>query len=692
MKRYLFILIAATFLVYINSLGGCFVWDDLNNISANEKLKEPAGRALEAFIRAPEAPARFYRPIPYFTIFLDYLLWKDNPAGYHLTNLLFHLLNVIVVFCIVKRLFGRGFSRQAFVCAVMFALHPIHTSAAGYISGRSELIYSFFIFSSFYFYVISCAKPRKRWLGLSLFLFLLGLFSKEAALAYPLIILGYNISYLKKGEKLKNAVPFIFVGAGFCLFKYLFSIWRFQAIDIRKIYLIPKIILTYLRLLFLPFGLHMRRSLKEDIFFISMPEIIYPLIFICIIIAVIPKARKNKAFLLGLAWFIAGLVPFLGIARLNADIAEHWLYLASFGFFLMIIQWPKILNKYLVAVLALFFGLLTVQRNHIWRSDVSIYQDTIKYNPNDHTLHYNLGNAYLRKGLFDKASREYSISLRLKPDYADAWNNLGIIKERQNDLQNAFLYYRKAARKDPHLKAARRNLRRIGFLSAAYAQEDDSAFDNSLYAEVLTRFVKGAKVDYPALKNDPLMLNSYIKQLGDLRPYRLEAMKKEDKLALYINAYNAFTLKVIAQNYPVKSIRDIPGVWSRIKFSIAGKELTLEDIEHRILRKEFFEPRIHFALVCASKGCPKLESKPFYAAGLDRQLDGAALKFINDKDKVRLDAPGKTLYISSIFKWFGDDFSDPVEFIRSYLSADDSRIIQEGVKIRYLNYDWSLNE
>lgn len=226
-----------------------------------------------------------------------------------------------------------------------------------------------------------------------------------------------------------------------------------------------------------------------------------------------------------------------------------------------------------------------------------------------------------------------------------------------------------------------------------FAVAEELSFDHSLYGKILTEFIEDDKVDYAGLKNNSSILDDYLKAVAELRPEALDSMNRLEKVAFYLNVYNALTLKVVTDSYPVKSIKDIPGAWDRIKLRVATEELTLNQIEHQILRKEFKEPRIHFALVCASKGCPKLGKAPFNGESLDKQLDKKARNFINDKTKVILDRNNRILYISSIFKWFNEDFGDVIKFIGKYLPEDDAEFIEKTKpKIKYLNYDWSLNE
>ena len=735
MKKYIFLLLLIVALVYLNALKNEFVWDDLNNIVNNDSLSGPVNPASvyrggvklsDIFFNSPAQV--FYRPVPYLTIIFDHRLWGNNPFGYHLTNSLFHLFNVILIFYIARRLATSHLI--PFICASLFAVHPIHTEAVTYVSGRSDPICMFFLLASFLVYLKSlnpvrdyCATTKDKdvsngvksiryrqllYYGVSLLLFLFGLLSKEVAIIFPLVVFAYDALYLNNPfrERLKRNLPFFTVLTLFLVFRYIFLGGLNIELHLNKIFLVPKVLLYYLMLLAFPINLHMQHNLKEFPFLLNMPFILSTLIFLGLIFIGLQFA-KEKFMRFSLVSFFIGLLPFLGIIRLNAEIAEHWLYFASFGFFLFVSGIfaqvkPLITRKLILSITIVFLSILTAERNATWHDDISIYQNTLKYRPNDPKLHYNLGNAYLRKGLLNAAAKEYSIAIEGNPGYAYALNNLGLVLEKQGDIRAAQKHYKMAITSNPKLEAAQKNLLRFqftptpkslvwGFTSLAFAEE--TYFDHGLYGEVLRKSVYDGKVDYHALKNNPFILDNYLKEVAGLDTVALNSMPKAEKIAFYINIYNALTLKVIEDYYPVKSIKDIPGVWDKLKFKVAGRVLTLNQIEHQILRKEFKEPRIHFALVCASKGCPDLASEPFSGKELDKQLDRETRKFINDKTKVRLDRDNKTLYISLIFKWFNEDFGDVIKFISKYLPRDDAEFIKKTKpKIKYLNYDWSLNE
>jgi hypothetical protein len=218
--------------------------------------------------------------------------------------------------------------------------------------------------------------------------------------------------------------------------------------------------------------------------------------------------------------------------------------------------------------------------------------------------------------------------------------------------------------------------------------------DHSLYGEVLAKYVKDGVVDYKALKMEEDKVDQYLRMLDGTNP---EELPRNEQLALYINAYNAYTIKLILEHYPVDSIKDIGGWFKgpwKIRFcKVGGKTLTLDEIEHDIIRPRFKDPRVHFAVNCASKGCPPLISEPYQGPILDQQLDRSTRGFLNNPERNRLE--GNTLYVNKIFKWFEGDFNgDVVAFFLKYGEEDlKDRLVakRDKIEIEYLHYDWKLN-
>lgn len=204
-------------------------------------------------------------------------------------------------------------------------------------------------------------------------------------------------------------------------------------------------------------------------------------------------------------------------------------------------------------------------------------------------------------------------------------------------------------------------------------------------------------VDYKGFIKDKAKLDQYLKLISNNAPDR-KTWSKNQQLAYWINAYNAFTVKLIVDNYPTNSIRDlgpklkiplIKDVWHYKFFKIGGVESSLDEIEHSILRKEFDEPRIHFAINCASVSCPPLLNEAFVAEKLEAQLQKVAISFINDPTRNKITA--NNAQISSIFSWFQGDFTKKGSLI-DFLNLYSKVKIKPNAKISHLDYNWNLNE
>ncbi|MCF6157847.1 MAG: DUF547 domain-containing protein [wastewater metagenome] len=231
--------------------------------------------------------------------------------------------------------------------------------------------------------------------------------------------------------------------------------------------------------------------------------------------------------------------------------------------------------------------------------------------------------------------------------------------------------------------------------SSAAAEEDPG----DSYDRVLKRYVsEEGMVDYKALKGDK-EFQRYIEYLFATDPDTLPSDKH--RLAFWINAYNAFVLKGVLEEYPIESVLDVGWIphsffiWK--KFKTQEGNITLRKIENKILREGFDEPRIHFAISCASMSCPKLRREAYRAEELDRQLDDQAVYFINNKKKNYLDRKNKTLYLSSVFEWYKEDFVEKGEkiqdYVIQYLNPEDAEFIRNNkADVEYLEYDWGLND
>ncbi|MEM7008330.1 MAG: DUF547 domain-containing protein [Thermodesulfobacteriota bacterium] len=265
-------------------------------------------------------------------------------------------------------------------------------------------------------------------------------------------------------------------------------------------------------------------------------------------------------------------------------------------------------------------------------------------------------------------------------------------------------------------------------ISHGIEEVNNQKFDQSYvaYNKMLSENVKDSLVNYQGFIDSKAEFEAFLNTFGSVEPTEFNSWSEKEQLAFWINAYNAFTIKAIIDHYPIErsfslvgifyapsnSILQIKGVWKKLEFKAVGRMVTLDEIEHEILRKEFNEPRIHMAIVCASISCPDLSPNAYTADKIEEQLTQASIDFINNPEKgVSIDQKDGRVKLSKIFKWFGDDFipnygtqklfnhyslkeNAVLNFAADYLQSDEQKeyLMTGKLKIGYLGYDWNLNE
>jgi hypothetical protein len=225
-------------------------------------------------------------------------------------------------------------------------------------------------------------------------------------------------------------------------------------------------------------------------------------------------------------------------------------------------------------------------------------------------------------------------------------------------------------------------------------QIDRAQVSHQILSDMLKVSVQDGQVNYPALQTD-LRFAAYLAQLDRVDPLALTSDR--DRLAFWINAYNVFAIRGILDGYRPRPYLEWYRYFKVREYAVGGAKLNLYDLEHEILRKQFREPRVHFAIVCASVSCPKLQSSAYEGGMLDHQLDQVARAFINDTTRNRFDRRQKIAYLSKIFDWFEEDFAASAGSVPPFLAryvqdAEVARDLAAGLyRIEYLDYDWSLN-
>ncbi len=517
----LLLIAAVCFLAYFNSLGNPFIWDDEALVVKNTLIRSPQnlGKSFTSDLYSGiSSGSNFYRPLQTIAYIFDYYFWQLNPFGYHLTNIVLQISVSFLVFLLVFNLLDNF--AVSLATSVIFGINPIHTEAVGYISGRAEMLMAVFIISSLLFFIRS-QKDNVRNAGifylLSLVSFIMALLSKEVAIVFPLIIAGYTFYFLrpKFREKLffiKNIFPFIAISAAYLFLRLsFFSFTTLRAPSLTnvpwfiRLSVLPKIIFTYFKLLILPTDLHMSRELLRPTSIGGILISVFLLgiiIFACVYYLKYRQKFKIASFML--LWFLVFFMPQSGIFPINAFVAEHFIYLSSISFFLVLVcLLHKFLRKKLfilvVSLIASFYILLTVGRNYEWRNPIVFYRNIIKYSPDSFQAHNNLGLQYEYLGRLADAQSEYKKALTIKPDLIEARsnlaniyfktklydqaikeyqlltkdklgskageveNNLGNIYESTGNIDLAVAKYNQALKLDPALKYTHFNLARIYF-------------------------------------------------------------------------------------------------------------------------------------------------------------------------------------------------------------------------------------
>lgn len=231
-------------------------------------------------------------------------------------------------------------------------------------------------------------------------------------------------------------------------------------------------------------------------------------------------------------------------------------------------------------------------------------------------------------------------------------------------------------------------------LAIALPSTMSQAFDHSSIDSILKRYVDGGgMVDYASLKTNRSGLDTYLTTTGAVSKSVFDGWGKNEQLAFLINVYNAETLQYIVDNHPISSIKKLGGIistpWDKKNVDLLGDEVSLNHLEHKVIRPKYGEPRIHFALVCAAKGCPPLRNEAYTAAKLESQLESQAKVFLNQTSKNRIE--GDKLYLSTIFKWYGGDFKKGGGSVEDYVDPFMEGSAS-GKSVTWTEYDWSLNE
>ena len=547
-----FLLIVITFVVYFGSLKNEFVWDDFLVIVNNNFIKS-WNNFCQLFNKSyltPPSQIRYlevinigsgessYRPVVTLTYFIDYFFYKLNPWGYHLTNLLLHILNVLLLYFLIRLITQNNII--ALLAGLLFAVHPVNTEAVDVITFREDLLCFLFFVSSFVLFIKSANSLKKRNLfySLSLFFFFLALFSKEMAVSLPLIILLYFLLFRERIRIEFTTFRKYFLGYSLILAFYLYI--RFVIFNIDEPlgrYIADNLYINFLNMVrvaaqyiqWLVFPINIYVALPENparlcysLFDVRVLSSLALIVFILILGIRAYKSSKYLSF--SIFWFFITLLPVANIVPIVNYMACRYLYLPLPGFCLLFsILIFRLFNVYsfrffkitLVILILLFYSTFTINRHPVWRNDFSLALEMLKIYPDNPSVHRGVGALLERAGFLDLAIKEHKKAVALKSDYVEAHNRLGCVYYKKGLIDKAIQEFKKAIKLDPSF-------------GEAYANIGVAFIKKGLYKEAVKYLKQGINLDPKYVFNYNNLAIAYI-ELG-----RFEEAKKTWQKALEI--------------------------------------------------------------------------------------------------------------------------------------------------------------
>lgn len=472
--KHLIVIAIIGWIAYHNALAGAFIWDDNFHIVNNRYIRSWLGLG-ELFTQDLGAGSgtqyNLYRPLLSLSFMLDYSLWKLNPFGYHLTNTLLHITVALCLYWLLNLLFNNPL--LSLLTSSLFVAHPIHNEAVAYISGRADLLAAIFILLALIAYIYSYHLRRLSLYALALISLALAILSKETALIFPLVVLLYHLVTRSK-PYIRQILGFISLDGLYMAIRILFistSIAQSQHFytSLRMLLGFFDAITNYLRLLLAPMHLHMAYTPKP--FTLSNPYVLGGIaITLSLIVTAYLHRNKRPLVSFSLLWFFIFLLPVSNIYPLPFYMAEHYLYLPSIGFFLLIAralsllyetQKRKVLASILTTILLAGYISLNIKQNNYWSDPLTFYKRTAYYVPHDPRMQFNLGIAYSAVGKDKEALECYKKAIEMEARYVEAYVNLGNAYSNLGQDKEAIAAYKKAMTIAPLYAPIYNNLARL---------------------------------------------------------------------------------------------------------------------------------------------------------------------------------------------------------------------------------------
>ncbi|MFH1552648.1 MAG: tetratricopeptide repeat protein [Candidatus Omnitrophota bacterium] len=457
------LLLVAAAVCYNAVLDAGFIWDDEYIVLQNPLIRAPLG-SFQIFrqdiINSGFHSTVYYRPIQILSYAIDYRLWGMSSSAFHGVNVFLHFLNGVLVFFFTWKITGEKV--VSLLAAMLFVIHPVHAGAVSYISSRTDLLFFFFGFLCMLFYVFFVQRRRYILLGMSVFCLVLALLSKEAAVVFPLLLLLLDATVLrgKYRSRLAYHVPNFFAAGGYiALHHFIFSQRHFMvfspgafASSIVKYF---RIVREFLVLGFFPVDMHMRRGLESP--GVGLLPVLVGIFFI---FSFVFLRNRRRILLFALGFFLIALVPFFFVTGYFKVVAEHWMYLASYGLFLFtatalvtLYQHRGIFGRSVVAgvilLVIVYCSANTIRQNVYWREDVSLSDRVLAFSAQDMPAMHYKAVSYLKSGRDDEMMEIMDEYAKNNPRDARAWYIKGRLTLAAGKTEEAEQDFKEAVRVDP---------------------------------------------------------------------------------------------------------------------------------------------------------------------------------------------------------------------------------------------------
>lgn len=554
--RYVYCLLLPFFIsiiVYLNCLQNSFVYDDDSTIINNYFIRHwsnlPDIFTRKYFVLSAELT---YRPVVTLSYFIDYTFWHLNPWGYHLTNILLHAINSVLVFIFAFQVFKNR--TTALISTMFFSSYPLFSEVVNAVGFREDLLAFMFFILAFICYLKANQQRYILYYLISLFCYFLSLFSKEMAITLPVLVVLYDSvfkghSYMK--SKYLHYLGYFFVAIFYILNRFFFlhnplesQIPYPQGSFFVNFLTMIHVLASYIKLLFLPFHLNADYVVPFSTSLASVSFWLTAMLFIAVGTISYRLRFQYKYMYFFILWFFVTLIPVMNIVPLGNIMAERYLYIPGAGYCMIFADIvskipvrkrgserstsysvPFFDRMILVFILILFFifsgnAYLTFKRNNDWKDGLWLWSKTTRTSPNSFRAHINLGNAYEKKGLNTAAFEEYQEALSIDPNDADIYNNLGIYYNKMNLFDDAIRHFIRCLNINPRHPRAYNNL---GVVFTKQRKLDDAI---QVFREAIS-----INPLYPDAHNN-LGIACYRKGLMD-------DAEREFKLAISIEPYHA---------------------------------------------------------------------------------------------------------------------------------------------------------